>query len=45
MNKKNFIKRLFTLDFKKIDVYKYNIVNTNNLIQTSDVRVIEAIDK
>lgn len=44
-NKKNFIKRLFTLDFKKIDVYKYNIVNTNDLIQTSDVRVIEAIDK
>lgn len=44
-NKKNFIKRLFTLDFKKIDIYKYNIVNTNDLIQTSGVRVIEAIDK
>ena len=26
-NKKNFIKRLFTLDFKKVDRYKYNIVN------------------
>lgn len=44
-NKKNFIKRLFTLDFKKIDVYKYQIVNTNDIIKTSDVRVIEAIDK
>lgn len=44
-NKKSFIKRLFTLDFKKVDMYKYQIVNTNNIIKTSDVRVIEAIDK
>ena len=44
-NKKSFIKRLFTLDFKKIDIYKYQIVNTNDIIKTSDVRVIEAIDK
>ncbi|QWM90622.1 hypothetical protein [uncultured phage cr61_1] len=44
-NKKNFIKRLFTLDFKKIDIYKYLIVNTNDIIKTSNVRVIEAIDK
>ncbi len=44
-NKKSFIKRLFTLDFKKIDMYKYQIVNTNDIIKTSDVRVIEAIDK
>ena len=44
-NKKSFIKRLFTLDFKKIDVYKYQIVNTNDIIKTSDVRVIESIDK
>lgn len=44
-NKKNFIKRLFTLDFKKVDMYKYQIVNTNDIIKTSDVRVIEAIDK
>ena len=44
-NKKNFIKRLLTLDFKKVDVYKYNIVNTNDLLKTSDVRVIESIDK
>lgn len=44
-NKKSFIKRLFTLDFKKVDVYKYQIVNTNDIIKTSDVRVIESIDK
>lgn len=44
-NKKSFIKRLFTLDFKKVDMYKYQIANTNDIIKTSDVRVIEAIDK
>lgn len=44
-NKKSFIKRLFTLDFKKVDIYKYQIVNTNDIIKTSDVRVIESIDK
>lgn len=44
-NKKSFIKRLFTLDFKKVDMYKYQIVNTNDIIKTSDVRVIESIDK
>lgn len=42
-NKKSFIKRLFTLDFKKVVKSKYEIVNTNNLINTSDVRVIEII--
>ena len=40
-NKKSFIKRLFTLDFKKVQKNKYVITNTNDLIQTSDVRVIE----
>ena len=40
-NKKKFIKRLLTLDFKKQWKYEYKIVNTNDLIQTSDVRVIE----
>lgn len=44
-NKKSFIKRLFTLDFKKVDMYKYQIINTNDIIKTSDVRVIESIDK
>lgn len=40
-NKKNFIKRLFTLDFKKVDKYKYKIVNTNDLLNESDIRIIE----
>lgn len=40
-NKKKFLKRLFTFDFKKVRKYKYEIVNTNDLINTSDVRVIE----
>lgn len=39
---KNFLKRLFTLDFKKVTVTKYKLVNSNDLIKNSDVRVIEA---
>ena len=41
-NKKSFIKRLFTLDFKKIKKTKYIPYNTNDLIKQSDIRVIEA---
>lgn len=33
-NKKSFIKRLFTLDFKKVNKYKYKIENTNDLVNT-----------
>ena len=44
-NKKNFLKRLFTLDFKKVKKEKYSIINTNDLLKTSDVRVIEAASK
>nr|DAN53051.1 MAG TPA: hypothetical protein [Bacteriophage sp.] len=44
-NKKSFIKRLFTLDFKKVTVYKYDIINTNELLKTSDVRVVETNSK
>lgn len=44
-NKKNFLKRLLTLDWKKVYVYKYDIVNTNPLINTEDVRVIESTNK
>lgn len=44
-NKKNFLKRLFTLDFKKVKKYKYEIVNTNALLKSDDVRVIESINK
>ena len=40
-NKKNFFQRLFTLDFKKITTTKYHIENTNDIIQTDSVRVIE----
>ena len=31
-NKKSFIKRLLTLDFKKVNRYGYSIVNTNDLV-------------
>ena len=44
-NKKSFLKRLFTLDFKKVNKYKYHIENTNDLLNTSDVRVIEMTSK
>lgn len=40
-NKKNFLKRLLTLDFKKVYKYKYNIYNTNDLIKEDDVRVVQ----
>ena len=41
-NKKNFFLRLLTFDFKKVTKYKYKIENTNDLIKTDSVRVIEA---
>ena len=44
-NKKSFIKRLFTLDFKKINSYQYNWSNDNDLINTEDVKVVEVITK
>lgn len=40
-NKKNFFQRLFTLDFKKIKKYKYEIINSNSAINTDEVRVVE----
>jgi hypothetical protein len=43
-NKKKFFKRLITLDWKKVNRYRYEIVNTNDLIDTKDVRVVEKID-
>lgn len=42
IHKKNFIKRLFTWDFKKQTKYKYNIVNTNDLLNTEDIRIVES---
>lgn len=44
-NKKNFFKRLFTLDFKKVTKYKYNIYNTNDLLKSKDIRIIETNNK
>ena len=44
-NKKCWIKRLLTWDFKKVTKYKYEIVNSNDLLNTKDIRIIESIDK
>lgn len=44
-NKKNFFQRLFTFDWKKVTKYKYEIVNTNDLLETDKVRIIESEDK
>ena len=44
-NNKRFFKRLITFDWKKVTKYKYNIVNTNDVINTTDVRIVESIDK
>ena len=45
VNKKNFFKRLFTLDFKRHTITNYNIYNTNDLLKDSNIRVIEIINK
>lgn len=42
-NKKNFFKRLITFDWKKKDVYKYKINNTNDLLKEDSIKIIEAI--
>ena len=44
-NKKSFLKRLFTFDFKKVTRYKYEIVNTNDLLKSEDVRIVESTNK
>lgn len=38
---KNWFCRLLRFDFKKHNVYKYNIVNSNDLIKVTDTRVIQ----
>lgn len=38
---KNWFRRLLKFDFKKHNVYRYNIVNSNNLIKITDTRVIQ----
>lgn len=40
-NKKSFIKRLLTLDFKKVTTTEYKIINSNDLIQQDSVRVLQ----
>lgn len=44
-NKKSFFKRLLTFDFKKVNTYKYEIINENDLIQTDSVKVVEISQK
>lgn len=44
-NKKSFIKRLLTFDFKKIHKTQYKIENTNDLIKVGDVRIVENTTK
>lgn len=38
---KNFFCRLFKFDFKKVNVYRYQIHNTNDLIKVTDTKLIE----
>lgn len=38
---KKFFKRLTTFDWKKTTYYRYEIVNTNNLIKVGSTRVVE----
>ncbi|WP_173431773.1 hypothetical protein [Sharpea azabuensis] len=40
-HQKNFFKRLFTWDWKKIKGLEYELVNTNELFDVQDVRVVE----
>lgn len=44
-NKKNFFKRLFTWDFKKVDKRKYVLYNTNSLIKSNNLRIVESTKK
>lgn len=44
-NKKSFIKRLLTFDFKKVTKSRYKIHNTNNLIKSSELRVVKSTEK
>ena len=40
-NKKSFLKRLITFDWKKVTKHKYETQNTNDAIKVEDVRVVE----
>lgn len=41
-NKKSFLKRLFTFDWKKVTKTKYLIKNSNDLLKSEDVRIVES---
>ena len=44
-NNKSFLKRLFTWDFKKVTRFKYDIVNTNDILNIQDIRIVESTEK
>ena len=44
-NKKNFFKRLFTWDWKKVDKCKWENYNTNDLFKSSNIRVVISTKK
>ena len=44
-NKKNFFKRLFTWDWKKVDKCKWENYNTNDLFKSSNIRVVVSTKK
>ena len=44
-NKKNFIKRLFTWDWKKVEKRRYVNYNTNELLKSNNIRIVESTTK
>lgn len=42
---KNWFRRLLKFDFKKHNVYSYDIINSNDLITVTDTRVVQIADK
>lgn len=44
-NKKNFIQRLFTWDWKKVSRSKYVVYNTNELLKSDNIRIVESTKK
>ena len=44
-SRKGWLDRLLHLDYRKEDIERYEIVNTNDLIKVGDVRIIKTVDK
>ena len=42
---KNFIQRLFTWDWKKIERHQYTNYNTNELLKSNNIRIVETTKK